>query len=311
MLWNWVFYFVKIWGANFLLPFSINTMIGEGVITLWPLRGKMGKKPKFKRNRMCVTILFTSVNIGPNQSNFAEIHSNFNMICVRKITTRHLRASMIYLLLPLLIIPATYVSYHSMREFIHSHSVVGKIDFRVNNFLGRAAPQRELQSAAQEQTLFHEMEALKKTIPDIILMSVSSNDSNKIVMFCNLSIKFVKERMNRMLQTNLKFVDVNNKLGEIESMLDSMNASLRNSVDSVDQKKFDSLMAAFLTKFGLWYKDLKVVYDRETRLAQKECAVRMRNLEFKISHQIHQTQRGHLCEKSTRILHFREPTIVI
>ena len=260
---------------------------------------------------MCVTILFTSVNIGPNQSNFAEIHSNFNMICVRKITTRHLRASMIYLLLPLLIIPATYVSYHSMREFIHSHSVVGKIDFRVNNFLGRAAPQRELQSAAQQQTLFHEMEALKKTIPDIILMSVSSNDSDKIVMFCNLSIKFVKERMNRMLQTNLKFVDVNNKLGEIESMLDSMNASLRKSVDSVDQKKFDSLMAAFLTKFGLWYKDLKVVYDKETRLAQKECAVRMRNLEFKISHQIHQTQRGQLCEKSTRILHFREPTIVI
>ena len=188
------------------------------------------------------------------------------------------------------------------------------LGFRKINFwsvIGYNPRTSELNSTEKE-ILFREMVAVRRTISAVILMSASTESRSWKTNFLNESINFLKERLIVLINLTSKIrssvsydelVQLENTIISLQSILTKYYAT------ALDSENFDLFAENFLIKLGGWYDKLKQKYGVEMGRIRNECLHNMNELEKNISHQLYQVQQGELCEKSTSVLYFRDPTI--
>ena len=169
-----------------------------------------------------------------------------------------------------------------------------------NNLFNFPGPLKEVNYnpiSHYSQILFLEFGGLRKTVPDIILMSASDNDFEWKLNYLNDSLNFIAERFKYLTKTNENFGPIGKELNQVVSKIGILKK--RNSEEQNQNMEF------FLESLGVWYQKMKNFYNLEREFATQECSKRMRDLENQIARRIYQIQQGELCEQSSGLLHLR------
>ena len=159
-------------------------------------------------------------------------------------------------------------------------------------------------NSTAENIIFTNFGAVRRTFSEIITMSVSTNSVDRKVEFLEMSLTFVRERLLLLQQTSEQFRLQVQKFSNVERSFDA----LKKIPDKSSNEAFESNLADFFAEVGNWLDGTTDKYEKIMSKYIKECSSEMTRLEEKISRQIYEIQHGELCEKSSKVLLFRETT---